>query len=67
MDSNVSPESPVEKQPVIGLIGMGAMGRMYAKVLAEAGWQRCDRFLIYHIVLMDLDWWFATSLKSSRA
>ncbi|KDQ34128.1 hypothetical protein PLEOSDRAFT_21709 [Pleurotus ostreatus PC15] len=45
MDSNVSPESPVEKQPVIGLIGMGAMGRMYAKVLAEAGWQRlvvCD-------------------------
>ncbi|KAF9494044.1 NAD(P)-binding protein [Pleurotus eryngii] len=45
MDSDVSPESPVEKQPVIGLIGMGAMGRMYAKVLAEAGWQRlvvCD-------------------------
>lgn len=37
---DVSPSSPPEKQPTIGLIGMGAMGRMYAKCLGEAGWCR---------------------------
>ncbi|KAJ7685487.1 hypothetical protein DFH06DRAFT_44565 [Mycena polygramma] len=44
-DDDVSPESPVEKQPTIGLIGMGAMGRMYAKYLSKAGWKKihvCD-------------------------
>ncbi|KAJ7601697.1 hypothetical protein FB45DRAFT_913945 [Roridomyces roridus] len=32
-------------QPTIGLIGMGAMGRMYAKYLSEGGWTKihvCD-------------------------
>ncbi|EFI27473.1 prephenate dehydrogenase [Coprinopsis cinerea okayama7 len=41
----VSASSPKHEQPTIGLIGMGAMGRMYAKYLAEAGWQKihvCD-------------------------
>ncbi|KAJ7940301.1 hypothetical protein B0H13DRAFT_1937476 [Mycena leptocephala] len=42
---DVSPDSPFEEQPTIGLIGMGAMGRMYAKYLSEAGWKKihvCD-------------------------
>jgi prephenate dehydrogenase len=38
---DVSPDSPLEEQPTIGLIGMGAMGRMYAKYLSEAGWKKC--------------------------
>ena len=29
-------------QPVIGLIGMGAMGRMYATLLSDAGWNRSE-------------------------
>ena len=37
---DVTPQSPVEKQPVIGLIGMGAMGTMYAQQLADAGWKK---------------------------
>ncbi|KAJ7510185.1 prephenate dehydrogenase [Mycena galericulata] len=44
-DPDVSPASPPEKQPSIGLIGMGAMGRMYAKYLSKAGWKKihvCD-------------------------
>lgn len=43
---DVSPTSPIEEQPVIGLIGMGEMGQMYAKRLASAGWKKiyvCDR------------------------
>lgn len=40
MIPDVSPESPFEEQPVIGLIGMGEMGRMYAKHLSNAGWKR---------------------------
>ncbi|KAJ7185688.1 hypothetical protein C8R46DRAFT_384715 [Mycena filopes] len=43
---NVSPASPIEEQPTIGLIGMGAMGRMYAKYLSAAGWNKihvCDQ------------------------
>jgi prephenate dehydrogenase (NADP+) len=40
MFENVSPNDPVEKQPSIGLIGMGAMGRMYAKLLSLAGWKK---------------------------
>lgn len=42
---NVTPEAPIEEQPTIGLIGMGAMGKMYAKCLSEGGWQKihvCD-------------------------
>jgi len=38
---DVTPQSPIEEQPVIGLIGMGAMGTMYAKQLADAGWKKC--------------------------
>ena len=36
----VTPLSPTKDQPTIGLIGMGAMGRMYAKYLGQAGWRR---------------------------
>ncbi|PPQ85426.1 hypothetical protein CVT25_006318 [Psilocybe cyanescens] len=42
---NVTPASPVDAQPTIGLIGMGAMGRMYARHLGDAGWSKinvCD-------------------------
>ncbi|KIK64959.1 hypothetical protein GYMLUDRAFT_39359 [Collybiopsis luxurians FD-317 M1] len=42
----VSPKDPIEHQPAIGIIGMGAMGKMYAKLLAKAGWKKihvCDR------------------------
>ncbi|KDR77932.1 hypothetical protein GALMADRAFT_244898 [Galerina marginata CBS 339.88] len=42
---NVSPSSTFQEQPTIGLIGMGAMGRMYAKFLGAAGWLKinvCD-------------------------
>ncbi|KAG5716231.1 putative prephenate dehydrogenase [NADP+] [Termitomyces sp. T112] len=45
IDANVSPSLPRDAQPTIGLIGMGAMGRMYAKYLSEAGWLKinvCD-------------------------
>ncbi|KAF9462742.1 prephenate dehydrogenase [Collybia nuda] len=44
-DANISPSSPIDAQPTIGLIGMGAMGKMYARVLSEAGWGKihvCD-------------------------
>ncbi|TEB26983.1 prephenate dehydrogenase [Coprinellus micaceus] len=42
---DVTPDSPAEEQPTIGLIGMGAMGRMYARAFADAGWKKihvCD-------------------------
>ncbi len=38
---NVSPSLPLEGQPTIGLIGMGAMGKMYALALCRAGWKKC--------------------------
>lgn len=34
------PSDPVEKQPCIGLIGMGDMGGMYAKHFSKAGWKK---------------------------
>lgn len=37
---DVTPDVPVEDQPAIGLIGMGAMGNMYAKYLSAAGWKK---------------------------
>ena len=37
---DVTPESPAEDQPAIGLIGMGAMGSLYARCLSEAGWKK---------------------------
>ena len=38
---DVTPDLPIADQPTIGLIGMGAMGRMYAKHLSNAGWKKC--------------------------
>lgn len=43
--TNVSPNDPVDEHPTIGLIGMGAMGAMYANLLSKAGWKKisvCD-------------------------
>lgn len=37
---HVSPDSPANNQPTIGLIGMGEMGRMYAGILSAAGWKK---------------------------
>ncbi|KAL0947884.1 hypothetical protein HGRIS_010519 [Hohenbuehelia grisea] len=50
IDPKVSPDALVEQQPVIGIIGMGSMGRMYARRLAEAGWRKiyvCDQLEKY--------------------
>ncbi|KAI3604591.1 prephenate dehydrogenase [Moniliophthora roreri] len=41
----VSPKDDAEKQPTLGLIGMGAMGKMYANLLSKAAWKKihvCD-------------------------
>ncbi|KIY71821.1 prephenate dehydrogenase [Cylindrobasidium torrendii FP15055 ss-10] len=38
--------APANEQPTIGIIGMGLMGSMYARVLTQAGWKKihvCDR------------------------
>ena len=37
----VSPLFPSDEQPVIGIIGVGAMGKMYANRLSQAGWKKC--------------------------
>jgi hypothetical protein len=37
---DTNPTDPVSAQPTIGLIGMGAMGKMYANHLAKAGWKK---------------------------
>ncbi|KAH7910192.1 hypothetical protein BJ138DRAFT_1088132 [Hygrophoropsis aurantiaca] len=45
MSHNITPNDPIDQQPTIGLIGMGAMGAMYVKYLSEAGWKKisvCD-------------------------
>ncbi|KAI0707708.1 Prephenate dehydrogenase [Earliella scabrosa] len=42
----VTPDMPAEAQPSIGLIGMGAMGSLYARSFSEAGWKKiyiCDQ------------------------
>ena len=44
VDANVTPDAPVHAQPTIGLIGMGAMGYMYAKLLSQAGWKKSVYF-----------------------
>ena len=36
----VTPDMPAEAQPSIGLIGMGAMGSLYARSFSEAGWKK---------------------------
>jgi prephenate dehydrogenase (NADP+) len=38
---NVTTSSLLNDQPAIGLIGMGAMGKMYANRLSDAGWRKC--------------------------
>jgi len=43
---DVTTDASIEDQPTIGLIGMGEMGRMYARRLSAAGWKKinvCDR------------------------
>lgn len=42
---DVTPDSPLAEQPTIGLIGMGAMGKMYAKHLSAAGWKKYETIL----------------------
>ncbi|KAF9005257.1 prephenate dehydrogenase [Cyathus striatus] len=45
VDPCITPNAPSHTHPTIGLIGMGAMGRMYAKCLHDAGWKKihvCD-------------------------
>jgi prephenate dehydrogenase (NADP+) len=37
---DITPDAPVDEQPTIGLIGMGAMGQMYASRLSAAGWTK---------------------------
>ncbi|KAF8517177.1 Prephenate dehydrogenase [Hysterangium stoloniferum] len=41
----ITPSLPSDDQPAIGIIGMGCMGKMYARRLSEAGWKKinvCD-------------------------
>ena len=40
-EPDVTPAAPEDEQPAIGLIGMGAMGGLYARILSEAGWKKC--------------------------
>jgi len=51
IDPRVTPASPRDAQPTIGLIGMGAMGKMYAKYLSDAGWLKCVMFDHKHDML----------------
>ncbi|THU96192.1 prephenate dehydrogenase [Dendrothele bispora CBS 962.96] len=54
--SSLAPNDPSEQQPTIGIIGMGAMGRMYANHLAKAGWKKihvCDQPSKYEELLAD--------------
>jgi len=37
---DVTPDTPIDEQPTIGLIGMGSMGKMYAECLSDAGWKK---------------------------
>lgn len=38
--ARLAPTVAMADQPSIGLIGMGAMGKMYAKLLSKAGWKK---------------------------
>jgi len=40
VDASVIPDAPIHAQPIIGLIGMGAMGYMYAKLMSQDGWKK---------------------------
>jgi len=50
---DVSPSSLSDMQPTIGLIGMGAMGRMYAKYLGGAGWCRWASSRFIYLLVCD--------------
>ena len=43
VDTNITPDIP---QPTIGLIGMGAMGYIYAMLLSQAGWKSLCIFVV---------------------
>lgn len=46
MRFDATPDAQVGDQPTIGIIGMGEMGKMYARILSRAGWAKinvCDR------------------------
>ncbi|KAJ6606915.1 prephenate dehydrogenase [Mycena sp. CBHHK59/15] len=53
---DVDTASQLKEQPTIGLIGMGAMGKMYAKYLSHAGWKKihvCDQPEKYEALTRD--------------
>lgn len=50
MRFNATPDAPAEDQPVIGIIGMGEMGKMYARTLSAAGWAKWVLLLICGII-----------------
>lgn len=57
MRFDATPSAPVDDQPVIGIIGMGEMGKMYAKTLSAAGWAKinvCDRPQNYETLVEDM-------------
>lgn len=67
INPNITPSFPIDEQPTIGLIGMGAMGRMYAKYLSEAGWKKCVILNAHYTSThMLLEFTYATYLKSLR-
>jgi hypothetical protein len=47
--TDISPNDPAEEHPTIGLIGMGAMGAMYARHLSKAGWKKYFIFAYINI------------------
>ncbi|KAF5350762.1 hypothetical protein D9758_010367 [Tetrapyrgos nigripes] len=54
--ATLSPNDPAELQPTIGIIGMGAMGRMYANLWSTAGWKKihvCDQLEKYEALKAD--------------
>ncbi|KAG8886458.1 prephenate dehydrogenase (NADP(+)) [Tulasnella sp. 332] len=54
---DVSPASAEDSQPVIGIIGMGDMGRMYSRRLSASGWKKiyvCDRPEKYETLREDM-------------
>jgi 3-hydroxyisobutyrate dehydrogenase-like beta-hydroxyacid dehydrogenase len=48
---DVSPSFSESEQPVIGIIGMGAMGKMYAKHLSDAGWRKSVDYLVIVVIV----------------
>jgi prephenate dehydrogenase (NADP+) len=64
---DVTPDLPIADQPTIGLIGMGAMGRMYAKHLSDAGWKKCasNQQFTHTDNLIMIGSWLAISQRNS--